>query len=301
VFKAAGLDIEASAQVLKEIWSKLALNVATLPTSSTIKLTAEKLPNTTEMQSLMRALLLEVVSVAQLQGIALDFAERWNAITGLLGKLAPNTKSSMLQDVENRRRTEIDVMCGAIVEAGQRLDSPRRTTTRCFGWSNRSKLITPLDHAFAQTPLLRCRAYELIDSCGQHILVDPFLDDCPCNLVKSDHLERVDLVVVSHAAMDHLGDTEKIARKHGCPVICGGEVKAYLMRREFPANKFARRPGASRCASPASMCSPSSAITGRRSRCPTARSPAAYRWLSSSTWTTASDSTITATRRSSRT
>ena len=120
-FKAAGLDIEASAQVLKEIWSKLALNVATLPTSSTIKLTAEKLPNTPEMRSLMRALLLEVVSVAQLQGIALDFTERWNAITGLLGKLAPNTKGSMLQDVENRRRTEIDVMCGAIVEVGQRL------------------------------------------------------------------------------------------------------------------------------------------------------------------------------------
>jgi 2-dehydropantoate 2-reductase len=120
-FKAAGLDLEASEQVLKEIWSKLALNVATLPTSSTIKLTAEKLPNTPEMQSLMRALLLEVVSVAQLQGIALDFTERWNAITGLLGKLAPNTKGSMLQDVESRRRTEIDVMCGAIVEAGQRL------------------------------------------------------------------------------------------------------------------------------------------------------------------------------------
>jgi len=38
----------------------------------------------------------------------------------LLGKLAPNTKGSMLQDVENRRRTEIDVMCGAIIEAGQR-------------------------------------------------------------------------------------------------------------------------------------------------------------------------------------
>lgn len=120
-FKAAVLDIEASAQVLKEIWSKLALNVATLPTSSTIKLTAEKLPNTLEMQSLMRALLLEVVSVAQLQGIGLDFTERWNAITVLLGKLAPNTKGSMLQDVENRRRTEIDVMCGAVVDAGQRL------------------------------------------------------------------------------------------------------------------------------------------------------------------------------------
>lgn len=120
-FTKAGLEIEASPQVLKEIWSKLALNVATLPTQSTIKLTAEKLPNTPEMQNLMRSLLLEVVSVAQIQGIALDFTERWNAITGLLGRLAPDTKGSMLQDVENRRRTEIDVMCGAIIEAGQRL------------------------------------------------------------------------------------------------------------------------------------------------------------------------------------
>jgi L-ascorbate metabolism protein UlaG (beta-lactamase superfamily) len=53
--------------------------------------------------------------------------------------------------------------------------------------------------------------------------------------VKSDQLERVDLVVVSHAAVDHLGDTEKIARKHGCPVICGGEVKAFLVARGIPA------------------------------------------------------------------
>jgi 2-dehydropantoate 2-reductase len=120
-FSKAGLEIEASAQVLKEIWSKLALNVATLPTSSAIKLTAEKLPNTQDMQNLMRALLLEVVAVAQVQGIALDFTERWDTITGLLGRLAPNTKGSMLQDVESRRRTEIDVMCGAIAEAGQRL------------------------------------------------------------------------------------------------------------------------------------------------------------------------------------
>ncbi len=78
-------------------------------------------------------------------------------------------------------------------------------------------------------------AYELIDSTGRRILVDPFLDDCPGNPVKSDELEKVDLIVVSHAAIDHLGDTEKIAKQHGCPVICGGEVKAYLMAKGVPA------------------------------------------------------------------
>ncbi|MEQ2005291.1 MAG: MBL fold metallo-hydrolase [Limisphaerales bacterium] len=74
-------------------------------------------------------------------------------------------------------------------------------------------------------------AYELLHINGRRILVDPFLDDCPGNPVKSDQLEKVDLIVVSHAAIDHLGDTEKIAKQHDCPVICGGEVKAYLMAK----------------------------------------------------------------------
>jgi L-ascorbate metabolism protein UlaG (beta-lactamase superfamily) len=81
-------------------------------------------------------------------------------------------------------------------------------------------------------------AYELIHANGRRILVDPFLDDCPGNPVHSDQLDRVDLVVVSHAAIDHLGDTEKIARRHGCPVICGGEVKAYLMARGIAATQI---------------------------------------------------------------
>jgi len=71
-------------------------------------------------------------------------------------------------------------------------------------------------------------AYELITSAGKHILLDPFLDDNPGSPLKSHELEQVDLIIVSHAAFDHLGDTEALARRTGAPVICGGEVKAYL-------------------------------------------------------------------------
>lgn len=81
-------------------------------------------------------------------------------------------------------------------------------------------------------------AYELITSQGQHILIDPFLDENPGSPIKSDQLERVDLIVVSHAAFDHFGDTEKLARRTGAPVICGGEVKAYLMAKGIPADQL---------------------------------------------------------------
>ena len=68
----------------------------------------------------MKALLRETVEVANAQNIALDFDERWSAITGLLERAA-GAKASMLQDVEKGRRTEIDVVNGAIVRAGKEL------------------------------------------------------------------------------------------------------------------------------------------------------------------------------------
>src|SRR6185295_3840293 len=81
-------------------------------------------------------------------------------------------------------------------------------------------------------------AYEIVTSQGQHILLDPFLDDNPGSPVKSHELDHVDLVIVSHAAFDHLGDTETIARRTGAPVICGGEVKAYLTAKGIPAEQI---------------------------------------------------------------
>lgn len=81
-------------------------------------------------------------------------------------------------------------------------------------------------------------AYEIITSQGQHILLDPFLDENPGRPVKSGELEQVDLIIVSHAAADHLGDTEAIARRTGAPVICGGEVKAYLTARGIPSTQI---------------------------------------------------------------
>ena len=81
-------------------------------------------------------------------------------------------------------------------------------------------------------------AYEIITPEGKHILIDPFLDESPGSPVKSHELDRVDLVLVSHAAFDHLGDTEAIARRTGAPVICGGEIKAYLMAKGIPAEQL---------------------------------------------------------------
>ncbi len=123
-FKDAGIEVTPTSEVLKEIWSKLALNVCTLPTSALLRFNAPQLVQHEPMMELMKELLQEVVAVARAQKIGLDFNERWGAITGLLRRCAATAKSSMLQDVEKSRRTEIDVINGAIVEAGERMKIP---------------------------------------------------------------------------------------------------------------------------------------------------------------------------------
>lgn len=120
----AGLETQASDNVLKEVWRKLALNVCTLPTAAVYAWEARKLIEHQGMKDLMAELLQETVAVAHAQQIPMDYDERWTAITGLLERIAPTLKGSMPTDIENKRRTEIDVINGAIIEAGQRLGIP---------------------------------------------------------------------------------------------------------------------------------------------------------------------------------
>jgi 2-dehydropantoate 2-reductase len=123
LLNSAGIEASATPNIRQEIWSKLALNACTLPTSALLRVFAGQLLNHEGSLELMRAILRETVAVANAQGLTLDEEERWEAITALL-KRSAEARASMLQDVENRRRTEIEVVNGAVVQAGQRLGIP---------------------------------------------------------------------------------------------------------------------------------------------------------------------------------
>jgi 2-dehydropantoate 2-reductase len=118
--RSAGFEVTASQRILDEVWKKLALNACTLPTSALLRFVAHQLIQHEGTVALMKGILSEVVAVARAQGIALDFNERWTAISGLLER-AVGAKASMLQDVEAKRPTEIDVINGAIVAAGRKV------------------------------------------------------------------------------------------------------------------------------------------------------------------------------------
>lgn len=116
-----GSDVETTAteNVKTEIWKKLILNAATLPTAALTRLCAGDLFEHKEVLTTVDELAAEAVSVARAQGMSIDLAERLDRIHTVL-KGAGKGKASMLQDVEARRKTEIEVVNGAIVSAAER-------------------------------------------------------------------------------------------------------------------------------------------------------------------------------------
>src|SRR4051812_45925885 len=79
--------------------------------------------------------------------------------------------------------------------------------------------------------------YEITTPDNKVIYIDPFLDENPGAPFKSHQIERADLILVSHAAFDHMGNTEEIAKKTGAPVVCGADVKEYLLAKGLPATQ----------------------------------------------------------------
>ncbi len=53
--------------------------------------------------------------------------------------------------------------------------------------------------------------FRISTGAGYEILVDPFLDDNPDTQFQSTDFEKVDLILATHGAYDHVGDTGKIA------------------------------------------------------------------------------------------
>lgn len=115
---AGGLEAHVVEPIRPEIWKKLILNAATLPTAALTGMNAGALTAHQDMHALVDETAREAVAVAQALGYEIDADERCEYIHGLLTKAGP-TKASMLQDFEAGRRTEVDVINGAVVRAGE--------------------------------------------------------------------------------------------------------------------------------------------------------------------------------------
>ncbi len=80
-------------------------------------------------------------------------------------------------------------------------------------------------------------AYEIEAPVGR-VLIDPFLSGSPVAPIHHEQLERPDVILVTHAALDHFGDAAEIARRTGAPVVCSSDSVALLRDRGVPASQI---------------------------------------------------------------
>ncbi|MEX0679017.1 MAG: metal-dependent hydrolase [Pirellulales bacterium] len=69
-----------------------------------------------------------------------------------------------------------------------------------------------------------------VDTEGQAILIDPFLNDSPTAPVKADAV-KADFVLVSHGHFDHVADAAAVANRTGATVVANYEICQWLSKQ----------------------------------------------------------------------
>jgi len=123
VLSEAGIPTQVSTNIVRDKWMKAFYNIALNPLSAILAVPYGVLGEMEETRSIMKALLKEAFEVALKLGVPLE--TDWQGYYHhLLNSQLPPTamhRSSMLQDIELGRRTEIDYLNGAIARLGREL------------------------------------------------------------------------------------------------------------------------------------------------------------------------------------
>ncbi|HEX2704160.1 MAG TPA: 2-dehydropantoate 2-reductase [Candidatus Lustribacter sp.] len=120
-FTAAGVQTEVSERIHSVMWDKLLTNVATGAVSALTGLAYGALYAAPALQATACAAVAEAMSVAAAAGIELGSSDPEEVWRGAAEGLPAGFKTSMLQSVEARSVTEVDVVNGAVSRWGRRV------------------------------------------------------------------------------------------------------------------------------------------------------------------------------------
>ncbi len=130
---AAGIPARATDAITAELWAKALYNAALNPLGALLGVPYGHLAADPDTRALMDGVLDEAMAVAGAAGVALPWPDAASYRRHFYGTLLPPTaghRSSMLQDLERGRPTEIEAITGHLVREGARrgVPTPRNDT-----------------------------------------------------------------------------------------------------------------------------------------------------------------------------
>ena len=122
-FQKAGIANDIPPDMIRMLWWKFMINVGINQASAVMRAPYGVFQTSPDAQALMSELMREVIVLAQQAGVNLkeQDIDDWNAV---LKTLSPKGKTSMLQDIEAGRKTEVEIFAGKVVDLGKSYGIP---------------------------------------------------------------------------------------------------------------------------------------------------------------------------------
>lgn len=119
LFERAGINYEIPEDMLRTLWWKFMINTGINQTSAVLRAPYGVFCQVKEAYDFMVSTMEEVLQLSEKMGISLN-EEDIARFGEVLKKLAPDGKTSMLQDIEAGRKTEVEMLSGTVCELGRK-------------------------------------------------------------------------------------------------------------------------------------------------------------------------------------
>lgn len=123
VFSKGGIPTSVRRNIIREIWAKAVVSACINPTTAVLRVPNGRLFDSPIISRFVTEVCWECVSVARSEGLPLSVRSMKTRVRDVVTDTARNL-SSMLQDVERGKRTEIDQINGAFCNIGARSGVP---------------------------------------------------------------------------------------------------------------------------------------------------------------------------------
>ena len=123
LFDGAGIDYKSPPDMMRIMWWKFMINVGINQPSAVLSAPYGVFQKSTHAQQIMETAMREAIAVAQASKVNLhekDIQE-WYPV---MNTLDPEGKTSMLQDIEAGRKTEVEIFAGKVIELGKTFEIP---------------------------------------------------------------------------------------------------------------------------------------------------------------------------------
>ena len=123
LFSKAGIVHETPLDMKRVLWRKFMINVGINQTSAVLGAPYVVFQNSGQARELMESAMREVIQLAQKAGVNLS-EDDIRGFEPVLARLNPQGKTSMLQDVDAGRKTEVEMFAGRVITLGRQYNVP---------------------------------------------------------------------------------------------------------------------------------------------------------------------------------